>query len=236
MAQEKKGLFQRWGESLKKKRSWILYGTAVATLFLTAACWTLLPERVVMQAAVVGQAANAVAKETAILANLGPDRLFAALFAWRAKGGRLLCGTGAWRPAAALPAAGQPDGVIMELEKLKRSLLERTPGLMDATGQYSVLVPLVEGEGGLSLLYEVRAGSLRRQPGEVCFPGGRLEGAESPEECALRETWEELGIPREKDPPAGVAGFYCPPGQFYPPSRACPGGGGRVGSPAPQPG
>ena len=86
----------------------------------------------------------------------------------------------------------------MELEKLKRSLLERTPGLMDATGQYSVLVPLVEGEGGLSLLYEVRAGSLRRQPGEVCFPGGRLEGAESPEECALRETWEELGIPREK--------------------------------------
>lgn len=56
---------------MKKKRSWILYGTAVATLFLTAACWTLLPERVVMQAAVVGQAANAVAKETAILANLG---------------------------------------------------------------------------------------------------------------------------------------------------------------------
>ena len=40
--------------------------------------------------------------------------------------------------------------MIMELEKLKRSLLERTPGLMDATGQYSVLVPLVEGEGGLS--------------------------------------------------------------------------------------
>ena len=86
----------------------------------------------------------------------------------------------------------------MDLEKLKRSLLGRTPGLMDATGQYSVLVPLVEREGGLSLLYEVRADTLGRQPGEVCFPGGRLEGAESPEECALRETWEELGIPREK--------------------------------------
>ena len=78
MAQEKKGLFQRWGESLKKKRSWILYGTAVVTLFITAACWTLLPAQVVMQAAAVG-------KETAILANLGLTGLFAALFAWRPK-------------------------------------------------------------------------------------------------------------------------------------------------------
>ena len=83
MAQEKKGLFQRWGESLKKKRSWILYGTAVATLFLTAACWTLLPAQVVMQAAAVGQAVNAV--ESAILANLGLTGLFALLFAWRPK-------------------------------------------------------------------------------------------------------------------------------------------------------
>ncbi len=86
----------------------------------------------------------------------------------------------------------------MDLEKLKQSLLDREPGLMDATGRYSVLVPLVKGERGCSLLYEVRAGSLRRQPGEVCFPGGKLEASESPEECALRETWEELGIPREK--------------------------------------
>ena len=70
MAQEKKGL---------------LYGTAVATLFLTAACWTLLPAQVVMQAAAVGQAVNAVAKESAILANLGLTGLFALLFAWRPK-------------------------------------------------------------------------------------------------------------------------------------------------------
>ena len=81
MAQEKKGLFQRWGESLKKKRSWILYGTAVATLFLTAACWTLLPAQVVMQAAAVGQAVNAVAKESASLAHWG----LSGLFAWRPK-------------------------------------------------------------------------------------------------------------------------------------------------------
>ena len=77
----------------------------------------------------------------------------------------------------------------MELDALTRLLARRQPGLMDATGRYA-------GEEGLSLLYEVRAHTLRRQPGEVCFPGGRIEGAESPEECALRETEEELSIPR----------------------------------------
>lgn len=86
----------------------------------------------------------------------------------------------------------------MELERLKKCLAGREPGLMDATGRYAVLVPLVRGKDGLSLLYEVRARKMRRQPGEVCFPGGRMEGAERPEDCALRETWEELGISGEK--------------------------------------
>ena len=85
----------------------------------------------------------------------------------------------------------------MDWKELEQAIQSRTPGLMDATGRYAVLVPLVEGEDGLSLLYEVRSGTLRRQPGEVCFPGGRMEGTESPEACALRETWEELGIPPE---------------------------------------
>ena len=80
-------------------------------------------------------------------------------------------------------------------DQLKQMLEGRTPGLMDASGRYAVLVPLVEREDGLYLLYEVRARSMRRQPGEVCFPGGHMEGEESPEECALRETEEELNIP-----------------------------------------
>lgn len=83
----------------------------------------------------------------------------------------------------------------IDLTALKRTLRTRTPGLMDARRAYAVLVPLVEREGELHLLYEVRAKSLRRQPGEVCFPGGRMEGSETPEECALRETREELAVP-----------------------------------------
>lgn len=62
---------------------------------------------------------------------------------------------------------------------------------------FSVLVPLVEpaddGEEP-EVLYEVRASRLERQPGEICFPGGLIEEGETPRECALRETEEEIGV------------------------------------------
>lgn len=83
----------------------------------------------------------------------------------------------------------------MDWSRIEQELTHREPGLMDAVNRYAVLVPLVERDGELYVLYEVRAAKMRRQPGEVCFPGGRIEGDESPEQCALRETGEELGIP-----------------------------------------
>ena len=55
----------------------------------------------------------------------------------------------------------------MTLEQLEEKLRGREPGLMDASGQYAVLVPLVEREGKLHILYEVRSQDMRRQPGEV---------------------------------------------------------------------
>ena len=62
---------------------------------------------------------------------------------------------------------------------------------------FSVLVPVVQKGGKPYLLYERRARDMKRQPGEICFPGGELEQDETTKECALRETWEEIGIPQE---------------------------------------
>ena len=83
----------------------------------------------------------------------------------------------------------------MTISELERRFIDHKPALMGVRTHYSVLVPLVEWAGKLHLLFEVRSDALRRQPGEVCFPGGRMEEGEGPTQCAFRETEEELGIP-----------------------------------------
>ena len=59
--------------------------------------------------------------------------------------------------------------------------------------EFAVLVLLTEIDGKLCFVFEKRAAGIR-QPGDICFPGGKLEPGESLAECALRETEEEIGI------------------------------------------
>ena len=94
------------------------------------------------------------------------------------------------------------------LEVLRRRYGGHEPGLMGARKEYAVLCPFVERDDGPHLLFEVRAAGLR-QGGEVCFPGGRMEPGETPVQCALRETEEELSIPRGEIEVFGASDFIC---------------------------
>ncbi|OGA71733.1 MAG: coenzyme A pyrophosphatase [Betaproteobacteria bacterium RIFCSPLOWO2_12_FULL_66_14] len=61
----------------------------------------------------------------------------------------------------------------------------------------AVLVPVVDRENGMTVLFTRRTAHLQDHAGQISFPGGRTEpGDESPLATALRETEEEIGLER----------------------------------------
>lgn len=60
----------------------------------------------------------------------------------------------------------------------------------------AVLVAFQPGERGLDLILTKRSSRLRHHPGQIAFPGGKLDETDaSPEAAALREAEEEIGLP-----------------------------------------
>jgi 8-oxo-dGTP pyrophosphatase MutT (NUDIX family) len=61
----------------------------------------------------------------------------------------------------------------------------------------AVLVPLVRHDTGLTILFTQRTDHLYDHAGQISFPGGRSEAHDaSAAATALRETFEEIGVPQ----------------------------------------
>ena len=70
-------------------------------------------------------------------------------------------------------------------------------GLPDKLTPAAVLIPLVARDDGVTMLLTQRTNHLAHHPGQVSFPGGHVDPTDgTPEETALRETEEEVGIDR----------------------------------------
>ncbi len=72
----------------------------------------------------------------------------------------------------------------------------------------AVLIPILDRADGLSVLLTRRAAHLKAHAGQISFPGGRVE----PDDpgyagAAVREAWEEVGLPAQH---VSIVGFLEP--------------------------
>lgn len=84
---------------------------------------------------------------------------------------------------------------IRRFQEMPQIKLATRPLLKSA----AVLIPMCRDRNGkISLLFTLRSSRLAKHRREVSFPGGLLDANDSSlESCALRETEEEIGFPRQ---------------------------------------
>lgn len=98
--------------------------------------------------------------------------------------------------------------MTLDLERLRASLLSvplsghfiQEEGVDDQPLiPAAVLFPIILRDDGQTVLLTQRTAHLRDHAGQISFPGGRVEAEDlSPSHTALRETEEEIGLPRER--------------------------------------
>lgn len=110
------------------------------------------------------------------------------------------------RRLAARPADADPKRRLLAnvVGAVSSELLE----LVNAPSQQAaVLIALIERSRGLTVLFTERAPHLKRHPGQISFPGGRLDHSdETIVAAALREAEEEVGLGRASVTVAGCLG------------------------------
>lgn len=95
------------------------------------------------------------------------------------------------RLAADLPGWNAQIKMSPRVPRLREPLVERSASCRRS----AVLVLLSETpDSDYELLLTVRSGALAHHSGQISFPGGRIEGEETPLEAAVREAQEEVGL------------------------------------------
>lgn len=107
---------------------------------------------------------------------------------------------------------------MIQAEDIRRALaqpapkpssdFDYAPQLRPASGVLrpaAILIAIVEGASGLEVILTRRAAHLRNHPGQVAFPGGKVEKSDaSLWAAALREADEEIGLNPQRVERLGV--------------------------------
>lgn len=88
------------------------------------------------------------------------------------------------------------DSMRMQLATLVNGINNRHIAPTANVRQSAVLLLLWERNEKLQIVFTLRSQTLLHHRGQISFPGGNIENNETPEQAALRETREEIGIPK----------------------------------------
>lgn len=72
----------------------------------------------------------------------------------------------------------------------------------------AVLVPVIARPDGATVLLTRRSDRLASHPGQIAFPGGRLDPGETASVAALREAWEEVALAPDTVEVLGLGDAY----------------------------
>ncbi|MGL5126248.1 MAG: NUDIX hydrolase [Fusobacteriaceae bacterium] len=87
---------------------------------------------------------------------------------------------------------------MLDLNKINMNLSEKIIGKHKYFNSSVILLIVEDGSNELSILFQKRAKNIR-QGGEISFPGGKVDSDdENSLDTALRETYEEIGVERDK--------------------------------------
>ena len=85
----------------------------------------------------------------------------------------------------------------------------------DVLSRAGVLVPLFIKNGELNVVLTQRTEDVEHHKGQISFPGGTMDKVDSTiVDTALREAWEEVGLPRTSVEILGLLSDFCTPSGF----------------------